>query len=107
MSRNKRPIYFFLSTISLTALLWVLALYRATLSPDHGLLRGLFPGGVCRFTPTCSQYMSRAVKLHGWAGLWLGLQRLGRCHPFTTGGIDYPPAGVATSLNTGRHPAKR
>jgi putative membrane protein insertion efficiency factor len=43
----------------------------------------------CRFTPTCSEYMMEAVAKHGTArGVWLGLKRIGRCHPFHQGGYD-------------------
>jgi uncharacterized protein len=57
--------------------------YRVTL--------GWLIGGHCRFQPTCSQYMLDAVRLHGpWRGVWKGLRRLLRCHPF--GGSGYDPA---------------
>lgn len=43
----------------------------------------------CRFVPTCSEYMCDAVRRYGVArGLWMGLKRLGRCHPFHAGGYD-------------------
>jgi len=44
---------------------------------------------VCRFQPTCSQYAILALEKHGvLRGLWLGLRRLLRCHPFHPGGYD-------------------
>lgn len=48
----------------------------------------------CRYTPTCSQYMIEAVRVHGpFRGTWLGLKRLGRCHPWGGHGYDpVPPA---------------
>jgi len=63
-----------------------------------GLLRGykrvispLLPSA-CRFYPTCSDYMREAIVQHGPArGVWLGLKRLGRCHPFHEGGCDPVP----------------
>jgi putative membrane protein insertion efficiency factor len=46
----------------------------------------------CRFHPTCSDYTRQAVETHGIAsGLWLGLRRLCRCHPFHPGGYDPVP----------------
>jgi putative membrane protein insertion efficiency factor len=43
----------------------------------------------CRYHPTCSEYMRQAVEKHGAAkGVWMGLKRLARCHPFHAGGLD-------------------
>ena len=43
----------------------------------------------CRFYPTCSEYMLEAVERHGVArGVWMGVRRLARCHPFHQGGFD-------------------
>ena len=43
----------------------------------------------CRFYPTCSEYMMEAIGKYGcWKGVWLGMLRLGRCHPFHQGGHD-------------------
>ena len=43
----------------------------------------------CRYRPTCSEYMMDAIRAHGpLKGVWLGLKRLGRCHPFHEGGYD-------------------
>jgi len=57
---------------------WV---YRGTL--------GLVMGGQCRFHPSCSQYMIDAVRRYGPVrGLWRGVKRIGRCHPWSAGGID-------------------
>ncbi len=43
----------------------------------------------CRFYPTCSEYMLEAIRQHGTRrGLWLGVKRVGRCHPFHQGGFD-------------------
>lgn len=56
--------------------------YRWCISP-------LLPAS-CRYTPTCSQYMVEAVQKHGiFKGVWLGLKRIARCHPW--GGSGYDP----------------
>lgn len=70
----------------------IIRFYQRTLSPDHGAFRAQHPHGFCRFYPTCSEFTRQAVLRHGTvAGLWLGLKRLGRCHPWSAGGIDEVP----------------
>ncbi|MGZ4749428.1 MAG: membrane protein insertion efficiency factor YidD [Oryzihumus sp.] len=51
----------------------------------------------CRYYPSCSQYAVVAIERHGVVrGGWLALRRLGRCHPWTPGGVDHvPPARTA------------
>jgi putative membrane protein insertion efficiency factor len=64
------------------ALIW---LYRHTLSP--------LVGYNCRHLPTCSVYGDEAIERFGlWAGGWMTLARLLRCHPFGTSGIDLVPS---------------
>jgi uncharacterized protein len=59
-------------------------LYRLTLSPWIGFH--------CRHLPTCSDYSDQALDRHGlWAGGWMTLARLLRCHPFGTAGLDFVP----------------
>jgi putative membrane protein insertion efficiency factor len=63
------------------ALIGILRFYKRWISP-------MLPSA-CRFHPTCSVYMAEAIAKHGVArGVWLGLRRLGRCHPFQEGGFD-------------------
>ena len=46
-------------------------------------------GENCRFIPTCSQYTYLAVEKYGVVkGLWLGIKRISRCHPWSKSGID-------------------
>src|SRR5262245_30614212 len=48
--------------------------------------------GCCRFQPSCADYMAEAVRTHGSVrGLWFGLRRLARCHPFGSHGFDPVP----------------
>ena len=65
-----------------TLLILLVRAYQVTLSP-------LF-SGCCRFEPSCSNYMIEALQRHGvFKGLYLGIRRLLRCHPF--GGSGYDP----------------
>jgi putative membrane protein insertion efficiency factor len=75
-------------------LLGMLAFYRRWLSPA---LHSLSPGG-CRYLPTCSEYASQAIAVHGpLRGSALALWRLLRCNPFARGGLDLvPPARMAS-----------
>ncbi len=64
----------------LVALIWV---YQHTLSP-------LF-GNACRFEPSCSRYMVASLRKYGFfPGLFRGLRRVSRCHPWDPGGYDPP-----------------
>jgi putative membrane protein insertion efficiency factor len=61
--------------------------YRYTLSPLVGFH--------CRHLPTCSAYADEALDRHGlWAGSWMILARLVRCHPWGTAGLDIVPASL-------------
>ncbi|RZA22729.1 MAG: membrane protein insertion efficiency factor YidD [Proteobacteria bacterium] len=62
----------------------LIRVYRYTLSPLIGFH--------CRHLPTCSQYGDEALSRFGlWAGGWMTLARLCRCHPWGTHGIDNVP----------------
>ena len=70
----------------------LITIYQKTISPDHGLLRYLYPHGYCRYYPTCSDYAQQAVQRFGvFKGGWMGLRRLLRCTPFHEGGVDNVP----------------
>ena len=58
--------------------------YQIVLSP--------FLGGNCRFYPSCSAYGYEAVQVHGaLKGSWMAVKRIGRCQPFSKGGLDPVP----------------
>lgn len=64
-----------------------IGVYQAAVSP---LL-----GARCRFYPSCSRYAQEAIATHGLVrGGWLGVRRVGRCHPWNAGGFDYVPAAT-------------
>jgi len=69
-------------------LLSSLTFYRAWISPA---MHSVFASG-CRFHPTCSEYASEAITLHGaMRGSGLAIRRLMRCHPFGGSGFDPVP----------------
>lgn len=70
-------------------LVLLIRVYQKTISPDHGLLKFLFRYGVCRFTPTCSEYACDALTKHGVIkGGLKAFWRVLRCNPFSEGGYD-------------------
>ncbi|OGV72182.1 MAG: membrane protein insertion efficiency factor YidD [Lentisphaerae bacterium RIFOXYB12_FULL_60_10] len=59
-------------------------------------------GSCCRFYPSCSEYMRLAIARHGCGrGLWMGICRLLKCHPFHPGGVDLVPGTGPTGRETG------
>ncbi|MBS3763657.1 MAG: membrane protein insertion efficiency factor YidD [Planctomycetes bacterium] len=62
-------------------LIALVELYRLTISR--------ITPSVCRFTPTCSEYMAEALRKKGpLIGLLKGIWRIMRCNPFCKGGYD-------------------
>ena len=58
--------------------------YQLFISPILGLN--------CRFTPTCSNYAIESLKKHGlFAGMYLSLTRISKCHPWGDSGHDPVP----------------
>ncbi len=73
--------------------------YKLTLSPALQFLAG--PLGGCRFTPTCSEYATEALRRHGaLRGSWLAIARLARCQPW--GGAGYDPVPGADPQPEGK-----
>ncbi len=69
-------------------LIIVIKLYKYSISP--------ILGNRCRFLPTCSDYFTEALKVHGFfKGLTLGVTRILKCHPFKilggSHGLDFVP----------------
>lgn len=72
----------FVNPLAWMALLIIAGYQR--LVPTH-----LKPG--CRFTPSCSTYVSLCIRRYGlWNGGRRGLHRLRRCTGFIPGGEDIP-----------------
>jgi uncharacterized protein len=92
------PIGPMISTVKMPAWKWIahaprlagralVKAYRYTLSPLVGFH--------CRHLPTCSDYCDEALARFGlWAGAWMTLARLCRCHPFGTSGLDFVPTAL-------------
>lgn len=64
-------------------LIYLITLYQRT--PLHSHM-------MCRFVPTCSEYMKVAIQRFGVVkGIILGIKRVLRCHPGGKSGIDMVP----------------
>ena len=65
----------------------LVTVYRYTLSP--------LIGPRCRHLPSCSEYADEAIGRFGlWAGGWMALARILRCHPWGTAGLDFVPGAL-------------
>jgi uncharacterized protein len=59
----------------------LIQIYRRFLSP-------MLPP-TCRYEPSCSLYTVQAIEKYGvLRGLFMGILRVLRCHPFARGGFD-------------------
>ena len=60
--------------------IFLIRLYQATPIHTHNM---------CRFTPTCSNYMIDSIEEYGLIkGMYNGFKRILRCHPFGKYGYD-------------------
>lgn len=57
-------------------------------------------GKNCRFNPTCSHYMIQAIEEWGvLKGIWLGLKRILKCHPWGPHGYDPVPKNDKNTMH--------
>jgi putative membrane protein insertion efficiency factor len=79
-------------TIHKRAVIFLLRFYQKVLSPDKGILSLIFPiRQTCTMYPTCSDYMIQAIEKYGVGrGMWKGVRRILRCHPYQKKLIDEP-----------------
>lgn len=61
-----------------------ISFYRRFISP--------YKPPACRFNPSCSLYTYQAIEKYGTIkGIYLGVKRILKCHPFHPGGYDPIP----------------
>ncbi len=73
--------------------------YRWFISPV--LTVAFSPQGMCRYTPSCSEYAQQAIQTHGaLRGSLLAVKRLLRCHPWGACGHDPVPAAEKCACET-------
>lgn len=80
----KNQIYLRINFILKKIILNLIKIYQKLISP--------ILGKNCRFIPTCSVYTYKAIEIHGVIkGIYLGVRRILKCHPFNEGGYDPVP----------------
>jgi len=90
-----RKTYCYINRAVQIILISVIKTYQKLFSP--------WTGYRCRFYPTCSQYAVEAIQQLGlFKGIYLGVRRLLRCHPFHAGGYDPVPIKKLNNVETGR-----
>ena len=77
--------------------------YQKTLSFDHGILKGFFPNGYCKYHPSCSEYTYQSIEKHGvMKGTAKGCWRILRCNPWSKGGYDPVEKSLGADKNFDR-----
>lgn len=73
-----------LGRLAAQPLIWFIRLYQRLISPMRP--------PTCRYYPSCSAYALTSLTRFGvLRGGWLAARRLGRCHPWSDGGVDHVP----------------
>jgi putative membrane protein insertion efficiency factor len=73
-----------LSRMLAKPLVWLVRAYQQLISPMRP--------PTCRYYPSCSAYAVTALERYGLLrGSWMAAKRIGRCHPWTPGGVDHVP----------------
>jgi zinc transport system substrate-binding protein len=91
ISATKRE-HFWLNSVAQSLLIAPVRFYQYAISP-------LTPAS-CRHIPTCSEYTVQAIRKHGIvAGGALSANRIARCHPWGTSGIDPVPDIIIKKMN--------
>lgn len=86
-----RAVWHWTNQIVALPLIWFVKGWRFAISPLYGQ--------VCKYHPTCSAYALEALQKHGAVyGVWLGLRRIVRCHPWSAGGFDPVPSSDARAI---------
>ena len=71
-----------------SVVVYFIVFYQKFISFDTSIF-SLKKGTTCVFYPTCSEYTKQAVLKYGVIkGLFLGLHRITRCHPWQKNHID-------------------
>lgn len=76
--------FWWISKILSLIFIGLIRFYQLVLSP-------ILPSA-CRYQPTCSRYTLEAIQKYGpFKGLYLGIRRILRCHPWGGHGHDPVP----------------
>jgi putative component of membrane protein insertase Oxa1/YidC/SpoIIIJ protein YidD len=74
-------------------IIFLIRSYQRSVSPDQGFFRFFYVNKYqhCLMYPSCSEYMVISVDKYGSVrGVWKGILRIFRCHPYQKEYIDIP-----------------